>query len=63
MVITCFPKKEHFDILYLNAVKIAVFNMLVFLQVFKFHHPSLDLDCKFTLPMCFSSPRNSSFLT
>lgn len=51
------------DILYLNAIKMAVFSMLVFLQVCKFYHPSLDLDCMFTLPVHLFSPRNSSFLT
>lgn len=39
-----------------------LFCLLVFLQVCRCHHLSLDLDCVFALPVHLSSPRNPSFL-
>lgn len=56
-----FFKERHFDIIYLNAVTIAVFSIFVFLQVCVFYHSSLDLDSMFTLPVCIFPPRNSLF--
>lgn len=53
LVITCFPKENNFDILFLNAVMMAVFGIFDFLQICMFYHCLLDLDSVYSSYVSF----------
>lgn len=57
-----FQRKDILTPCSLVLLRWQLFSMLVFLQVCKCHHLSLDLDCVFAFPVHLSSPWNHSFL-